>query len=99
VVLTAKASGANGTTQFNAETSNTVMATNLKNCINANTTLNKHLLATSSSGTVTITARLKGSIGNLITLASSDSDGLVVSGAALTGGTGGPESAAQALER
>jgi phage tail sheath gpL-like len=99
VTLTAKASGANGTTEFNAETSNTVMATNLKNCINANTTLSKHLLATSSSGTVTVTARLKGSIGNLITLASSDADGLVVSGTALTGGTGGPESAAQALER
>jgi phage tail sheath gpL-like len=88
-VLTAKASGANGTTQFNAATDNATMATNLKNCINANTVLSKLVVASVASNVVTITCLQKGLIGNLITLISSDADGLVVSGGALTGGTGG----------
>ncbi len=89
VTLTAKASGANGTTQFNAATDNATTATNLKNCINANTTLSKLVVASVASNVVTITCLQKGLIGNLITLISSDADGLVVSGGALTGGTGG----------
>ncbi len=64
-VLTAKDSGANGTTQFN--TSASVVATtaaNLAACINANTTLNKQVIATSALGVVTITALVAGVAGN-----------------------------------
>lgn len=62
--LTAKDSGANGTTQFNTAVSNTTTATNLAACINANTTLNKQVVATSALGVVTITSLIPGTIGN-----------------------------------
>jgi phage tail sheath gpL-like len=63
--LTAKDSGANGTTQFNTSASDVaVTATNLAACINANTTLNKQVSATSAAGVVTITAKVPGVVGN-----------------------------------
>lgn len=63
--LTAKDSGANGTTQFNTDASVVATtATNLAACINANTTLNKQVSATSSLGVVTITALIPGVVGN-----------------------------------
>ena len=72
VVLTAKASGANGTTQFDKETDATVTAENLAACINANTTLSPQVTAVAASGTVTLTAVHEGAAGNLIVLATSD---------------------------
>lgn len=63
--LTAKDSGANGTTQFNTDVASvTVTAAALAACINANTTLNKQVSATSSLGVVTITALIPGVVGN-----------------------------------
>jgi phage tail sheath gpL-like len=97
VVLTAKASGANGTSQFNKGANLAATCTNLADCINANTTLSKHLVASAGATSVAITARLKGSIGNLIVMATSDATAFALT--QLTGGTGGPETAAQALER
>lgn len=99
VTLTGKTASANETTQFKVETDNATMAESLKTTINANTTLTKYFVATRSSNVVTITCKFKGAIGNQIGLASSDADGLVVSGANFTGGTGGPETTAQSLER
>lgn len=69
--LTAKDSGANGTTQFDTAVSNTTTATNLAACINANTTLNKQVVATSSLGAVTITSINAGTIGNGLQLSES----------------------------
>jgi len=63
--LTAKDSGANGTTQFNTDASVVATtATNLAACINANTTLNKQVSATAALGVVTITALIPGVVGN-----------------------------------
>jgi phage tail sheath gpL-like len=89
VVLTAKTSGANGTTQFALDTDSATTAASLAACINANTTLSKHLTASAATGTVTVTAKQKGSFGNLIVMSTSDSDGFVLT--QLTGGTGGAE--------
>jgi phage tail sheath gpL-like len=75
--------------QFKKETDATVTATNLKNAINAQTALAKYLVATSALGVVTITAKFKGSIGNLITIVGST--GVVASAATLASGAGGPE--------
>lgn len=63
--LTAKNSGANGTTQFDTDASLVaVTAANLAACINANTTLNKQVIATSSLGVVTIKPFSAGTMGN-----------------------------------
>jgi hypothetical protein len=67
VTLTAKDSGANGTTEFN--TSASVVATtaaNLAATINANTTLNKIVVATSALGVVTVTSKVAGLVGNYL---------------------------------
>lgn len=67
--LTAKDSGADGTTQFNTSGSDVgVTATNLAACINANTTLNKIVSASSALGVVTITAIVPGVVGNAFQL-------------------------------
>lgn len=64
VVLTAKDSGANGTTQFNTSAAIGTTAASLAACINANTTLNKIVVATSALGVTTITAINPGTVGN-----------------------------------
>lgn len=92
VVLTAKASGADGTTQFNKQIDATVTAENLAACINANTTLSKHLTASAATGTVTVTAKQKGSFGNLIVM--STSDGTAFDLTQMANGAGGAEEAA-----
>jgi hypothetical protein len=89
VQLTAKTSGANGTTQFALDTDSDTTATALANCINANTTLSKHFTATVADDEVTVTAKQKGSLGNLIGMSTSDADGLVLT--QFTGGAGGAE--------
>lgn len=64
VTLTAKASGANGTTQFDTSATDSVTATNLAACINANTTLNKIVSAAADGDAVVVTAIVPGVVGN-----------------------------------
>jgi phage tail sheath gpL-like len=92
VVLTARASGAVAGTEFNILTNATVTAANLTTAINANTTLNKHVTATSAAGVVTVTANLRGSLGNLIVMSTNDATAFAL--VQMAGGTGGPETAA-----
>lgn len=58
------ATSGNGTTSFTVSSNVTTQATNLKNLINANTTLSAQVIATSSAGVVTITALVPGVLGN-----------------------------------
>ena len=87
VTLTAKASGANGTTQFNKGANLAATCTNLAACINANTTLNKVLTAASTGTAVTVTCNQKGVVGNLIVMSTSDATAFGLT--QLTGGAGG----------
>lgn len=92
VTLTAKDSGANGTTQFNTSNTDTlVTAQNLAACINANTTLNKFLSASAAgahpSSTVTITCIVPGLIGNGLILTESMTNVAVTAFASGTDGT------------
>ena len=80
-VFTAATTG-NGVTSYTVSANATTQATNLKTVINANTSV--PVTATSSTDTVTITARRPGAAGNAITLA--ESAHWTVSGAVLTGG-------------
>lgn len=84
--LTAKDSGANGTTQYNIGADAPADAVNLAACINANTTLSKYVLASAASGTVTLTAKLKGAWGNLLSVTSSDNAFAITDFASGTGG-------------
>jgi phage tail sheath gpL-like len=90
VVFTAVASGATGA-QFNQGGTDTADAASLVTAINANSTLDGRVIATSSLGVVTITALEPGELGNSISLASSNGTRLAVSAAALSGGTNGTE--------
>lgn len=83
-VLTGKTSPS-GASQFAVGASNSACATNAAACINANTTLNKQVVASASGAVVTITAIAAGPMGNLGTLAISAHGS--VSGANLTGGS------------
>jgi phage tail sheath gpL-like len=87
VTLTGKASPS-GELQFDSDGSDTVVATALVACINANSSLTGICTAANVAGVVTISAYCKGLIGNAITLASSDGSRLAVSAARLAGGTG-----------
>lgn len=86
VTLTCVNSGATSV-QFNKGTTDTGTATNLAAAINALTTINKVVQASSSGAVVTIVSLYPGTIGNLITL--SAGGGTITVGAALTGGTDG----------
>lgn len=86
VTITAVNSGATSV-QFNVGASNTATAANIVTTINALTTLNKVVQASSSGATVTIVSLYPGTIGNLITLSSTG--GTITVGSALTGGTDG----------
>jgi phage tail sheath gpL-like len=87
VTLTGKASPS-GQDQFDSDGSNTVVAAAIVTAINAHTSLTGIVSATSSAGVVTVSAYVKGLIGNSITLASSNGTRLAVSAARLAGGTG-----------
>lgn len=65
--LTAKTTPS-GSSQWKRGVSNTADAAALAACINANTTTNKIVRATSSGAVVTITSLYPGPIGNLVTL-------------------------------
>lgn len=75
-----------GAVQFLTGTTDTISAASLATAVNANTTANKLVKATSSGAVVTFTAVVPGPVGNFITLAKSGSP-ISVSGALLTGGT------------
>ena len=83
VVFTCVASGATGN-QFNLGGTDTITATNLAAAINASASLSQVAMATSTGPVVTVTAALKGKIGNSLGLAISLHGS--VSGALLTGG-------------
>lgn len=90
VTFTAKASGATGN-EFNIGASATASAANLSAAINASATalVSGTVSASAATGTVTITALVKGQLGNAVTIAKGVDAGSVmtVSGARLTGGS------------
>lgn len=86
VVLTA-VSGAAGADQYDISGGMTTGAASLAAAINANTTLDGMVVATSNLAVVTVTALLPGEIGNAVTLAISANGS--VSAARMSGGTNG----------
>ena len=86
VTLTCVNSGASSV-QFNKGTTDTLTAVNLAAAINALTTINKVVGATSSGAVVTIYSLYPGTIGNLITTTATG--GTITVAAAMTGGTDG----------
>jgi hypothetical protein len=86
-VITAATSG-NGTTSWTIGANATADAIAMAACINANTTLNKQVVASIAvAGTVTLTAIQKGVVGNGLALATSDATAFGLT--AFAGGTGG----------
>ncbi len=96
VTLTAKASPANEN-QFNQSGNDGADATSLAAIISAHSVLGKFVSASANSNVVTITSRLLGQIGNLLTLARTGT-AITLSGATLANGTGGPASAPVVLD-
>lgn len=92
VTLTGKSSPS-GESQFDSDGTDTVVATAIAACINANSSLTGIVTASSSGAVVTVSAYIKGLIGNAITLASSNGTRLAVSAARLASGTGMGEAA------
>lgn len=86
VTITGVASGATSV-QFNIGGTDTITAANIVATINALTTLNKVVQASSSAAVVTIMSLIPGTIGNLITTTAGG--GTITVAAALTGGTDG----------
>jgi phage tail sheath gpL-like len=80
------ASGATGN-QYNVGADDTATAANLATALNANTTLDGMIVATSALGVVTLTALIPGELGNAVTLAISANGS--VSAARMSGGTNG----------
>lgn len=87
-VITAKTTATDTSVQFQIGADETADATALAAAINANRTLQRLVIATSALGVVTITPRLKGAIGNAITLATSDATAFAL--VQPTAGDGGP---------
>lgn len=86
VTLTCVNSGATSV-QFNKGATDTLTAVNLAAAINALTTMNKRVGATSSGAVVTIYSLIPGTIGNLITTTAGG--GTITVASTLTGGTDG----------
>lgn len=82
-----------GDVQFETDGDDTADAAALAAKINAHPTLSKVVTATSALGVVTVTCRIKGVVGNFITLAETGTT-ITISAAALAGGTGGAQSTA-----
>lgn len=87
VTLTAKASPANEN-QWSQAGTNAQDAASLAAVINAHSVLSLSVVATSSQAVVTVTSKVKGTIGNHIPIAETGTS-ITASGAFLTGGTGG----------
>lgn len=100
VTFTAKSSGATGD-QFDIDTDDATTAENFKAAVNASSSINEIIAATRSAAVVTLTALLKGEIGNFLTVADSVSGGTPFSytGSALAGGTGGALGSAETFSR
>lgn len=90
VAVTAHASVTDAST-FAVGASNTACGDNLVTCLglSASALVSGIISASNAAGVVTISALHKGSMGNCITLASSNGTRLAVSGARLTAGAGG----------
>lgn len=73
-------------TSFTPATSNTATAASIVTAINANGTVAKKLIATSSAGVITLTALSEGTTANSIGLVTSNANGATVSASTLTGG-------------
>lgn len=86
ITFTCVASGATGN-QYNVGADDTATAVALAAVLNANTTLDGMVVATSALGVVTLTALVPGELGNAITLAISAHGS--VSAARMAGGTNG----------
>lgn len=86
IAFTCVASGATGN-QYNVGADDTATAVALVTALNANTTLDGMIVATSALGVVTVTALIPGELGNAITLAISAHGS--VSAARMAGGTNG----------
>lgn len=86
ITLTAVNSGATNV-QFNVGGSNTITAANLATAINANTSLDQTVQATSSGAVVTISCKIPGTIGNLVTTTATG--GTITVASVLAGGTDG----------
>ena len=99
--ITLVAGTPSGATESKIETSSTITASNLVAAINANTTMNPYLVATSALGVVTLTMFQPGLVGNFITLAkiNTTASAILVSAATLTGGLGGFSSAGTTYSR
>lgn len=78
-----------GGAQFKKVTDAPTTAANLVACVNANTTLNKYVVASNVAGVVTITCLTPGVIGNQVAL--TGSTGMVASATYLASGAGGCE--------
>ena len=89
--LTAKTSPV-GQAQYLRGVSNNADAAALAACINAHTTLSPVVSAKAVTNVVTITAQEKGTLSNFVTLTSAAT--ITLSGATMTGGTGGMAGAA-----
>ena len=90
IVFTCKTSGATGN-EYNVGADDTATAVNLAAALNANTTLDGMIVATSALGVVTVTALAPGELGNAVTLAISAHGS--VSAARMAGGTNGAATA------
>lgn len=87
VVFTARASGA-GANEFNISSTPATQATNMKNAINASSSVNTKVIATSALGVVTITSLEPGNEGNGLQLSEALTN---VVAAAFSGGSDGTE--------
>lgn len=83
-----------GDEEFETDGDDTADAAALAAKINAHPTVSKAVVATSAAGVVTVTCRVKGVVGNLITLAKTGTT-ITLSDATLTDGTGGAQSTAK----
>ncbi len=90
LVFTCVASGATGPLQFNvgAGDADNLTVVEIKNILNAHTTLDGMIVATSASTVVTLEALIPGEIGNALTIAIS-AHGSVSGSGRLSGGTNG----------
>ena len=95
-VITAATSG-NGTTSWTIGADATADATAMAACINANTTLNKQIVATSAASVVTLTARQKGVCGNGFALTTSNAPAFAL--VAFASGAGGATDTAVSIAR
>lgn len=86
-VLTCTA-GAPAASQFQKLTDGPTTAANLAAAINAQAVIKTYVYATASGSVVTVKSLVKHALGNLVTLATSNAVGFVLSGATLTTGAG-----------